>query len=164
MLSTSYTPLITENSSFALILSKQLLHRMSLNTHVTRAQKSIEVWLHKWNVREIQPERSLWEFCVLRHPNHFLLAGIQHSSALKHYHYPTIPRSPCSSKLRFSVAYWQHILTASTLSFMYVQATTCRMLPRDFAFWGNYDVISWIWACATKKHFFNSDKRKWELK
>ena len=109
MLLTSYTPLITENSSFSLILSKQLLHRMSLNTHVTRAQKSIEVWPHKWNVREIQPERSLWEFCVLRHPNHFLLAGTQHSSALKHYHYPTIPRSPCSSKLRFSVAYWQQL-------------------------------------------------------
>ena len=111
-----------ENFSFAWILFKQLLHRMSLNTHVTR--KSIQQWLfnvcHKFN-----SSGPVGNF-VLCHPNHFLLAGLQHCSVLKSHHYPTILRRPCSSKSRFFLVYQLHILTVST--FFYIRASHGNLL------------------------------------
>ena len=43
-------------------------------TERTRKAKSIEVQL----ISQIQPKRSFRAFSVLRYPNHFLLAGVQH--------------------------------------------------------------------------------------
>jgi len=68
---------------------------MSLNTHVLNA-KSIEVQL----ISQIQPKRSFRASSVLRYPNHFFLAGVQHCLGLKRHYYPMIPRAPWLIKSR----------------------------------------------------------------
>ena len=103
-----------QNFSFALILSKLLLHWMSLNKHVT--QKSIAgMTMNTTNLTTAILSNPL------RHPNYFFLGGVKHCLGLKRHHYSTIPRFPCSSKSRFVLVYWLHTLTVST--FLYIRAS-----------------------------------------
>ena len=53
-------------------------------------------------ISQTETKRSFRPFSGLRHPNHFLLAGVRHCLELKRHHNPTIPRGLCClNKSRF---------------------------------------------------------------
>ena len=94
---------------------------MSLITRNAEEYRSMTAQLMSQNLPIVSGPFGI--FCVLRHPNHFVLAGANNRNVIIDYR-------PLAAPVQANRDFF-YISTVSTL----IYARVTRVPPRDFAFW-----------------------------
>ena len=127
------------------VLVLWMINSCSIQCHLKTTRNAGEYrGLTVQEVSQNQPKRSLRTFSVLRHPNHFLLVGVNNQEVII-----------ANDSMRFLVfeiffaVYWLHISTVSISKYICWSYSWGCLLERNTC-WGQRDKSQQTWHCGPK--------------